>query len=202
MGQRIIERAPRPDVLPYPVEHGTEHELPRKAGMRPEGPAAPGQPSRRPWWRRLPGPQVLVLLAFTAVAVALFGNTWTDPTHLALGGGGGDGSIFIWFLEWSAYALKHHGDLFFSDHMGYPEGVSVLWNTSLVLPGVLLAPLTLAFGPVLTFNLVNMAAHALSAWCAYLAVHRYVPSHWAAAVAGLVYGFSRPCTPRATATCT
>jgi hypothetical protein len=188
VGQRIIERAPEPDVLPRPAEHEPEPE--RRTGVRPDGPQPPQPPAGRPWWRRLPGPQALTLLAFTVLAVALFGNTWKDPTTVALGGGGGDGSIFIWFLEWTAYAITHRIDPFITDHMGYPEGVSVLWNTSLVGPGALLAPLTLAFGPVLTFNLVNMAAHALSAWCAYLAVRRYVPSHLGAAVAGLVYGFS------------
>ena len=33
-------------------------------------------------------------------------------------------------------------------------------------------------------------ADGLSAWSAYLAIHRYVPSHGAAACGGLVYGFS------------
>ena len=65
-----------------------------------------------------------------------------------------------------------------------------MWNTWVPLPGLLLSPLTLAFGPVLTFNVLLTLAYGLSAWSAYLAIHRYVPSHGAAAVGGLVYGFS------------
>ena len=56
--------------------------------------------------------------------------------------------------------------------------------------GLLLSPLTLVFGPVLTLNVLLTLAYGLSAWSAYLAIHRYVPSHTAAACGGLVYGFS------------
>ena len=53
-----------------------------------------------------------------------------------------------------------------------------MWNTWLPLPGLLLPPV-----------LVTLA-DGLSAWSAFLAIHRYVPSHGAAACGGLVYGFS------------
>jgi hypothetical protein len=65
-----------------------------------------------------------------------------------------------------------------------------MWNASLVLPGLLLAPLTLRFGPVLALNVVLVLALGLSTWCAYLAIRRFVPGHLAAAAGGLVYGFS------------
>jgi hypothetical protein len=65
-----------------------------------------------------------------------------------------------------------------------------MWNTSLLLPGLLLAPVTLLWGPVLTYNILLTVAVGGSAWTAYLAVRRFVPSHLAAAAGGLVYGFS------------
>ena len=80
-------------------------------------------------------------------------------------------------------------DLLVSHHLNYPDGVNLMWNTSLPLPGLLLAPVTATWGPVLSFNLLVLA-YGLSAWCAYLAIRRFVPGHLAAAVGGLVYGFS------------
>ena len=77
-----------------------------------------------------------------------------------------------------------------SDYLNHPDGINLMWNTWLPLPGLLLSPLTLLFGPVLTFNVLVTLAYGLSAWSAYLAIHRYVPSHGAAACGGLVYGFS------------
>jgi hypothetical protein len=58
------------------------------------------------------------------------------------------------------------------------------------LLGFALSPLTSRWGPVLTFNVVLVLANGLSAWAAYLAIRRYVPGHLAAAVGGLVFGFS------------
>jgi hypothetical protein len=65
-----------------------------------------------------------------------------------------------------------------------------MWNTSLLLPGLLLGPITVAFGPVLTVNLLSTLALCLSAWTATVAFRRYVRSGPAAVIGGLVYGFS------------
>jgi hypothetical protein len=162
-------------------------ERPAPAEDRPE----PGEPGGR--W--LPGRwrvavQPLFLMAFLGLAVWLFAPAWSSPTTRTLAGGNGDPAIFIWFLRWIPFALEHGHDLLVAYHLNYPDGVNLMWNTSLVLPGLLLAPLTTRFGPVLTFNVLLVLASGLSAWCAYLAIRRFVPGHLAAATGGLVYGFS------------
>jgi hypothetical protein len=171
-----VTQEPAPAASPALVE-----ELPE-----PE----PGQARRR----RLPGRwllmEALFLAGFLGLALWLFAPAWSAPTTTTLGGGNGDPAIFIWFLRWTPFALEHGHDLLVAHHLNYPDGVNLMWNTSLVLPGLLLAPLTLRSGPVLTFNVVLVLAYGLSAWCAYLAIRRFVPGHLAAAVGGLVYGFS------------
>jgi len=134
--------------------------------------------------------QPLFLLVFLGLAVWLVAPAWSSPTTTTLSGGGGDPAIFLWFLRWVPFALEHGHDLLVAHHLNYPDGVSLMWNTSVFLPGLLLAPLTARFGPVLTFNVLLVLAHGLSAWCAYLAIRRFVPGHLAAAAGGLVYGFS------------
>jgi hypothetical protein len=141
--------------------------------------------------RRLrPGPQPLFLLAYVGLAVWMFAPAWSSPTTTTLGGGDGDPAIFIWFLRWVPYALQHGHELLVTHHLNYPDGVNLMWNTSLPLPGLLLAPVTDVWGAVFTFNLLLVLSYALSAWCAYLAIRRFAPGHLAAAVGGLVYGFS------------
>jgi hypothetical protein len=135
--------------------------------------------------RRLrPGPRALVLLVFLALAVWMFAPAWSSPTTTTLEGGDGDPAIFMWFLRWVPYALAHGHDLLVTHHLNYPDGVNLMWNTSLPLPGLLLAPVTATWGPVLSFNLLLVLAYGLSAWCAYLAIRRFVPGHLAAAVGG------------------
>ena len=134
--------------------------------------------------------QLLVLLAFLGLAGLLLGSIWTSPATRTLGAGVGDPGLFAWFLRWTPFAAGRHISPFASDYLNHPDGINLMWNTWLPLPGLLLSPLTLLFGPVLTFNVLVTLAYGLSAWSAYLAIHRYVPSHGAAACGGLVYGFS------------
>jgi hypothetical protein len=143
---------------------------------------------RQRLWR--PGPQPLFLLLFLALGVWMFAPAWKSPTTVTLEGGDGDPAIFMWFLRWAPYAVAHGHELLVTHHLNYPDGVNLMWNTSLPLPGLLLGPVTTTWGPVLTFNLLLVLSYGLSAWCAYLAIRRFVPGHLAAAVGGLVYGFS------------
>ena len=186
------------DVAP-PTEHGpAEH-----------GPGGQGEP--RPGWRRLPRglarrlrvrlpslrgrqwpaarrlrvlgrPELLSLLVCLALSVAMFWRIWQEPTRRLLGGGLGDGALMMWFLRWTPAALGHGLNPLFTDYLNVPNGVNVMWNTSLLLPGLVLAPITVTLGPVLTFNLLGTLALALSAWCATLAFRRYVRSNLAALI--------------------
>ena len=139
---------------------------------------------------RRAAPPVLILAGFLALAVWLLGSTWRSPTTRTLGGALGDPGVFTWFLRWTPFAVGRHISPFYSDWLNHPAGVNLMWNTWVPLPGLLLAPLTRAFGPVLSLNVLLTLAYGLSAWSAYLAIHRYVPNHGAAAAGGLVYGFS------------
>jgi hypothetical protein len=140
--------------------------------------------------RRARAASAPVLVGFLALAVLLLGRTWTSPTTLTLGSGLGDPGVFTWFLRWTPFAVGRQIPPFFSDYLNHPDGVNLMWNTWVPLPGLLLSPLTLAFGPVLTLNVLLTLAYGLSAWSAYMAIRRYVPSHGAAVAGGLVYGFS------------
>jgi hypothetical protein len=132
----------------------------------------------------------LLLAGFLGLAVWLLGSTWRSPTTRTLGGGLGDPGVFIWFLRWTPFAVGRHISPFWSDWLNHPDGINLMWNTWLPLPGLLLAPLTSAYGPVLSLNVLLTLGYGLSAWSAYVAIRRYVPNHGAAAAGGLVYGFS------------
>jgi hypothetical protein len=132
----------------------------------------------------------LFLLAFLGLAGWMFAPAWSSPTTTTLEGGNGDTAIFVWFLRWVPFALEHGHDLLVSHHLNYPDGVNLMWNTSLPLPGLVLAPVTTIWGPVLSFNILLVLGYGLSAWCAYLAIRRFATGHLAAAAGGLVYGFS------------
>ena len=163
-----------PAQAPEPVEQPREAGEDRARGLR----------------RLRPGMPPVFLVVFLGLAVWMFAPAWSSPTTTTLNGGDGDPAIFVWFLRWVPFALEHGHDLLVSHHLNYPDGVNLMWNTSLPLAGLLLAPITTRWGPVLSFNILLVLAYGLSAWCAYLAIRRFAPGHLAAAVGGLVYGFS------------
>ena len=96
----------------------------------------------------------------------------------------------MWFLRWHPYAVANGLNPFFTHHINSVHGVNLLWDTSVFLPSIVVAPVTLLLGPVMAFNVIQTASLALAAWCAYLCFRRYVTSHLAAATGALLYGFS------------
>ncbi len=129
------------------------------------------------------------LLAFSVLAVALFSGAWTDPSR-NLAGPAGDNILTVWTLAWVAHALAGGHNLFYSHLIGAPGGVNLLSSTPLTLGGIVLSPLTLLAGPVVSYNLAATAALALSAWTAYLCLRRYARGRLGPLLGGLVFGFS------------
>jgi hypothetical protein len=157
------------------------------------GEAAPGageRPDRR-WRARLArsARALLALSVYTALALWLCAAAWESPAARLLGTGA-DPGLFAWFLGWSGSAVAHGRDPLFSSYVNVPDGINLMWNTSMLLPGAVLTPITRAWGPVVSYNLLMTASLALSAWTGYLAARRFVRSELAAAAGGLVYGFS------------
>jgi hypothetical protein len=135
------------------------------------------------------GGAAAALVAYTCLAVAMFSSSWVNPTTLSIGLTG-DPQEIMWFLGWPPFAITHGLNPLFTNYIDYPGGVNLMWNTSELLPGLVLGPLTSLGGFVLAWNVLMTAAVALSAWTAFLLIRRFVPNQVAAGVGGLLYGFS------------
>ncbi len=86
--------------------------------------------------------------------------------------------------------MVHGLNPLYSTAMGYPHGVNLLANTSDVAVGVVLAPITWAFGPIATLNVALTIAPALSALAMFVLLRRWTSWALASFVGGLLYGFS------------
>jgi hypothetical protein len=127
------------------------------------------------------------LLAALAVTLWL----WRDPATRSVAGNPGDTDQLAWFLRYDATAVAHgHLPALVTTAMNAPVGVNVMWNTPLLLPGVLLAPLTLLAGPQTVLNVLLVAGFAGSATALFAVLRRWGTSAPAAALGGAVYGFS------------
>jgi hypothetical protein len=101
-----------------------------------------------------------------------------------------DSSAEIWFLGWWPHALLHGINPFVTHAMFYPDGFNLQWATSMPLPALITTPITLAFGPVVSWNVLQLAAPTVSAWAAYLLCLDIVKQRAPSLVGGYVYGFS------------
>lgn len=143
--------------------------------------------SRSRYWLR--HPWLMATLAYAVASVLVTHRVWSDPTGSWIGARN-DPQLFLWWLDWMPYALKHGLNPLHPSFVQYPLGTNALWNTSILLPSLLLTPVTVVFGPVVSWNLLQAAAPVLSALVAMAAVDRFVQRRAAAFLGGLIYGFS------------
>lgn len=128
------------------------------------------------------------LVLFVAVAFWLVSTTWLRHRSGWISGDG-DPQLVMWDLAWTPFALSHLQTPLLTNYLVYPAEINLMWNTSDVLPSALLWPVTGAFGPMVSYNVLTTLTPALCAFCAYLALRPY--AGWAGAMTGgLLYGFS------------
>jgi hypothetical protein len=116
---------------------------------------------------------------------------WRDPASRIVAANPYDSDQFTWFFRYDATAVAHlRLPALVTAGMNAPHGVNLMWNTPMLAPGVLLAPVTLLAGPQVSLTLLMTAGFAGSALAMFAVLRRWGASVAAAAVGGLVYGFS------------
>jgi hypothetical protein len=143
---------------------------------------------------RVPGPVLQGLIAFAIYLV--FFVLWLGQalvTHLnqpAVGQVEVDPNFYIWAWRWWTYAVSHGLNPLYSYQIGAPAGINLAWATTSPAVALLVAPLTAAFGPVLSYNLTLLLAPPASAWATFVAARRLTGKFWASLPAGIVYAFN------------
>jgi len=124
-----------------------------------------------------------------ALAVTLW--LWRDPAGRTVAGNPYDADQLAWFFRYDATAIAHgHLPALVTTAMNAPQGVSVMWNTFMLLPGVVLTPVTLLLGPQTALTVFMTAGFAGSALAMFYVLRRWDVSMPAAVLGGAVYGFS------------
>jgi hypothetical protein len=135
--------------------------------------------------------QWLVYACYLLGAVLLTWRLWADPAGRFQVGDFGDVDQFSWFMRYSATAVSHgHLPAFVTTAMNAPHGVNLLWNTSFLLPGMVLTPVTLLAGPQVSLTVALTLGFAGSAASLFYVLRRWGASISAAALGGALYGFS------------
>ncbi len=137
----------------------------------------------RPWAREL-----AVLAGFLAAGVAV---TWPLATYIT-----GrlpatrDVAVYVWDLWWVAHQVVHLQNPWSTTYMAAPVGLQLAYHTLVPLLGVVMIPVTLAFGPSAAYNLLLIVLPGLSGYAMYRAARLWLPTRAGAIAAGAFFGLS------------
>src|ERR1700685_1913280 len=132
---------------------------------------------------------VALLAAFLVLGVVV---TWPRPAYLVEGklSATRDTEQYVWGFWWVAHQVTHLGNPFFTRYMAAPVGIQLGFHTLMPLPGLLLTPVTLAFGPSASLSLLTIVTPGLLCYAMYRAARLWLNAEIGAIVAGAVFGLS------------
>ncbi|MFE2996304.1 DUF6541 family protein [Nocardia sp. NPDC059246] len=140
---------------------------------------------------RLARADLIVAAAYLSLAVLVLSGQWLHTDRGYLIKSGQDQTMWEWFFAVTAHNVAHLENPLGSLLQNYPDGVNMMANTAMFGVGVPLTPVTLMFGPTVTFVLVLTVGLFGTAFAWYWLFSReLVASKFAAAVGGLFCGFA------------
>lgn len=132
---------------------------------------------------------VLILLIY--ILLSLF--FWGFPSNFnkLVFGNDIDPIAIIWSINWFPYALSHGLNPFISHTILNPIGVNLVWSPAYAFTASLLMfPVTVIFGPIVSYNMLTLLSPALSAFTAFLLCKYLSKNTIPALMGGYIYGFS------------
>jgi hypothetical protein len=159
---------------------------------RATGPAPGGlhtAPRDLPRLRRPVARHLAVLACYLVAGIAV---TWPRAAYLVQGKLPDylDVTSYTWDLWWVAHQVAHLGNPFFTRQMAAPAGVQLGFDTLIPLPGLVMTPVTLAFGPSASLSLLTIVVPGLACYTMYRAARLWLRSEAGAIAAGACFGLS------------
>jgi hypothetical protein len=165
-------------------------QLAGRRGQRTGAPERLRAAAGRPWAREL-----AVLAAYLAAGVAA---TWPLASYLT--GrlpASRDVAVYVWDIWWVAHQIIHLHNPWSTTYLAAPAGLQLGYHTLVPLLGALMAPVTLAFGPSASYNLLVIAVPGLAAYAMYRVARLWLPTMTGAIAAGAFFGLSAMLTYQA-----
>ncbi len=131
---------------------------------------------------------LMVLLGYIGIGIAV---TWPHATYLA-----GrlpstrDAGSYVWGFWWMARSVVHLSDPWHTTYLAAPVGADLGMHALMPLAGLIMTPVTLAFGPSASYTVLSLLMPGLLAYATYRAARLWVPSQIGAIAAGAFFGYS------------
>jgi hypothetical protein len=157
--------------------------------------AAEPAPAARRWWQvsrwRVSQLDLAVVAGYLLLAGWVLRNLWAHPGQVDPVTNTSDPAFFEMALRHAVRIFTHGEHPFLTPRVNAPYGVNMMANTGLLGLTVPLVPVTLLFGPSVSFVLLLTLGLAATATAWYAVLHRHLVGHrLAAAVGGGFAGFA------------
>ncbi|WP_405614438.1 dolichyl-phosphate beta-glucosyltransferase [Streptomyces sp. NBC_01508] len=137
---------------------------------------------------------------FLLASVLLYQGLWADLDRAYLADSMQDQNQWEWFFAVTADNVAHLRNPLFTTYQGYPDGVNLMANTVMLGLSVPLTPVTLLFGPTVTWALVLTLGLTATAVAWYWLFVRWVTRlRPAAALGAALAAFAPPMMSHGTA---
>ncbi|MEV6065139.1 glycosyl transferase [Nocardia sp. NPDC052001] len=134
---------------------------------------------------------LIVAGGYLSLAVLVLSRLWAHPRSGYLIKSDQDQTLYEWFFALTAHKITNFENPFSTSMQNFPDGVNLMANTLMYGFGIPLTPVTLLFGPTVTFALALTLGLSGTAFAWYLVFSReLVTSKFAAAVGGAFCGFA------------
>jgi hypothetical protein len=132
---------------------------------------------------------LIVLAGYLAAGIAV---TWPRITYL-FGGklpATRDAGVYVWDFWWIAHQLEHLGNPWYTRAIAAPVGAQLGYHALMPLPGLVMMPVTVVFGPSASANLLSVLLPGLMCYAMYRAARLWLPTQAGAIAAGAFFGLS------------
>ena len=184
-GSKLVE--PRQQPASEPLRQPDPVGLPASAALgRLTGSAGLRKLLGSPYLQGL-----LALLIYTATWLAaqpwqlLTKANWAQLDQRSM-----DPNFYIWCLRWWPWAIGHGVNPLYTHVIGVPAGFSLAWVTTIPPLALAAAPITVAAGPAVSFNILIAVSIPVAGWAAFLVCRRLTGKFWPSLIGGLIFGLS------------
>jgi len=131
----------------------------------------------------------LPFILYLIIDLIYFFN-WHKFIALSIFNPSGDPLSYIWYLNWWPWAITRGLNPFITHYIWAPSGENLIFTNLFPTVAIIGGPITLIFGPIMTYNIFAMLALPLTAYSTFLLLRYITKDSLASFVGGYLFGFS------------
>ncbi|HEV2451983.1 MAG TPA: hypothetical protein VGS62_08650 [Streptosporangiaceae bacterium] len=101
-----------------------------------------------------------------------------------------DAASYVWGFWWVARQVRHLSNPWFTHYLAAPIGANLGFHALMPLEDLVMMPITMAFGPSASYNLLSLLMPGLLGYAMYRVGRLWLPSQAGAIAAGAFFGLS------------